>query len=505
MLSAFSLHSKADAAHVIFLDFDGHVTRGTDMNRYYAGGKDIVSPAYDRDGNASSFSDAELVEIEHIWQRVGEDFAPFNVDVTTEEPDIERLRKTDANDTQWGIRIVVSAYQGWLTPYIGKTVGGVTLVGSFTWNSDTPGFVFNIGEVAAADTISHETGHGLGLSHAGTGKLNADGSLTIFSEYYYGHGSGETGWAPIMGAGFAKNLSQWSQGEYPNAYPAIGTYYRGDQLDVITTLNGFGYRQDAPDTLNYELVHEVSGIIETRTDKDGFYFHILSKSSVTLRGLPAQRGANLDIELTLSDGMKVISVVNPVDRLGADLTMILEAGTYFVTIDGVGKPASGSDYGYSDYGSLGQYTVTLEVAEIGPPLVEVGYGAQVVDLTTVHRIIPWEVKEIRIKGNYSFSSLTVTGRQGVLSPTAYRKDGEWCIWTFEPIWQDRLKLSGAIEGRLDVLFGDINGDGTVNIIDALLQRGFNGTSDPWADINGDGIVNLLDALLLRGHNGQTLD
>jgi hypothetical protein len=57
---------------------------------------------------------------------------------------------------------------------------------------------------------------------------------------------------------------------------------------------------------------------------------------------------------------------------------------------------------------------------------------------------------------------------------------------------------------LDVLFGDINSDGVVNLIDALLQRGLNGTSDPRADLNGDGVVNLIDALLLRGHNGSTL-
>ncbi len=57
---------------------------------------------------------------------------------------------------------------------------------------------------------------------------------------------------------------------------------------------------------------------------------------------------------------------------------------------------------------------------------------------------------------------------------------------------------------LNVLYGDVNGDGTVNLIDALLQRGRNGTDDIWADINGDGVVNLIDALLLRGRNGTTL-
>jgi len=53
--------------------------------------------------------------------------------------------------------------------------------------------------------------------------------------------------------------------------------------------------------------------------------------------------------------------------------------------------------------------------------------------------------------------------------------------------------------------GDVNGDGTVNILDAItLANAFlatpsNSNWNPNADINGDGVVNILDAIVLGNH------
>ena len=58
--------------------------------------------------------------------------------------------------------------------------------------------------------------------------------------------------------------------------------------------------------------------------------------------------------------------------------------------------------------------------------------------------------------------------------------------------------------------GDINGDGTVNILDAIRLAGAFGAEpgdqnwNPNADINGDGRVNILDAIILAGHFGETV-
>jgi len=64
--------------------------------------------------------------------------------------------------------------------------------------------------------------------------------------------------------------------------------------------------------------------------------------------------------------------------------------------------------------------------------------------------------------------------------------------------------------RVGTLLGDINGDGIVDIFDALILAGAFGSqpSDPnWyagADINSDDVVDIFDALILAGNFGKTL-
>ena len=172
-------------------------------------------------------------------------------------------------DAAWGIRVVIGGSStDWFST---EAYGGVAYVGSFTWPSDTPAFVFednlfNGSEKHVAEAITHEAGHGLGLEHDGT---NAG------VEYYTGHGSGATGWAPIMGNGYSRELTQWSKGEYPNANNTE------DDLSIITTSNGFGYRPDdhgdvltAATALNPagDTILAGEGIIERNTDRRLFLF-----------------------------------------------------------------------------------------------------------------------------------------------------------------------------------------------------------------------------------------
>ncbi|HEX6987772.1 MAG TPA: Ig-like domain-containing protein, partial [Planctomycetaceae bacterium] len=348
--TVFRLHSRPGATKVIYLDFDGHVTRGTSWNSNYNGGADIVSPAYDRDGDPTTFSDAERAEIHRIWQRVAEDFAPFDVDVTTEDPGLERLRNTGGSDVYWGVRAVQTADKSWITDDLGN-LGGIAYTGSFTWNSDTPVFSFNAGEAYAAETLSHEVGHALGLAHDGTGSAT----------YYYGHGSGATGWAPIMGAGFGKSLSHWSKGEYPGATQAQ------DDLATITTRNGFGYRPDdhggtlsAATALAWAGAGlSASGVIERDTDLDAFAIDVAAAGTLSLSVSPFERGPNLDVLAELFDAAgRLVASSNPLTALNASLSVLVTAGRYYLRVDGVGKDATGTDPGYSDYGSLGQYTVS---------------------------------------------------------------------------------------------------------------------------------------------------
>ncbi|MEH2044289.1 M12 family metallo-peptidase [Nostoc sp.] len=349
----FFLNSLLGANQTIYLDFDGNITSGTSWNTSERPAN-IITPAFDFDGNTASFSSAELETIQYIWQRVAEDFSPFNVNVTTQAPaDINDLIKSGSNDTRWGVRVAIggSSYD-----WYGKGVGGVTKRGSFNWDSDTPAFVFaenaiNGDEKYTADAISHEVGHMLGLEH--------DGQITPAEDYYEGHGSGETGWAPIMGSAYYQNLTQWSKGEYASANNTE------DDLQIITTQNGFTYRaDDCGDTIATAKLLTVSGtsisdsgIIERNTDLD-FYSFVTDTGLISLIVNPFSRGPNLDIlaELYNSAGTLIASS-NPTDLLSASITANVVAGNYYLKIDGIGKENPLST-GYTDYGSLGQYFIS---------------------------------------------------------------------------------------------------------------------------------------------------
>ena len=72
---------------------------------------------------------------------------------------------------------------------------------------------------------------------------------------------------------------------------------------------------------------------------------------------PFHRNPNLDILATLLNSSGgTVAVSNPADELQAYFDLNLSAGTYYLAIDGTGKPA-GADPGYSDYGSLGYYSI----------------------------------------------------------------------------------------------------------------------------------------------------
>ena len=79
----FRLHSKPGAAKTIVLDFRGVTLTRSLWNTSLL--PEIKAPAFDMD-DQPGLSATERGAIQNIWQRVAEDFAPFDVDVTTERP-----------------------------------------------------------------------------------------------------------------------------------------------------------------------------------------------------------------------------------------------------------------------------------------------------------------------------------------------------------------------------------------------------------------------------------
>ncbi len=359
----FKLHSRPSATKVIYLDFDGYITTGTPWNVAY-NMTTITTPAFDLDGNAGSFNSTELSAIQTAWQRVAESFSPFDVNVTTEDPGIEALRNTGGGDQNWGIRVAIG---GSSSGVLGISAGGVAYIGSFNWDSDTPTFVFPDSlaqnEKFIADATAHEVGHTLGLVH--------DGLSNPVTTYYSGHGAGPTGWAPIMGVGYSKSLVQWSKGEYPSANNGE------DDLNIITTQNGFTYRSDdhgndqpsATDLIASGAGNvSTSGVIERNSDSDWFRF--LGSGDINLQFDGAPLTPMLDIQAELYDSAGVLlATSNPVDALSATLSANVPVGYYFVKIDGVGKPPNGNDFGYTEYASIGQFFITGNVGDNFPPVI----------------------------------------------------------------------------------------------------------------------------------------
>jgi hypothetical protein len=367
----FFLHSNPTATKTIYLDFNGHTTTGTSWN-VQSGRAAINTSAFDFDGNVNVFSNAELERIQFIWQRVAEDFAPFGVNVTTQDPGADALTNTGGRDNQWGVRAAIGgSYGDWYS----SAAGGVAYLNGFGSARCGPAFVFSksLGggnEKYTAEAISHEVGHTLGLLHDGTSSAS----------YFQGQGTGATGWASIMGSGYYKNVTQWSQGEYNGA-----NNKQDDVAQISSTVNGAGYRADdfGNSAATAKLLSGNSlnqfGIIETRGDTDWFRFST-GTGNVSLsinnacqawindgfgnytNSLLAGRSPNLDIAATLygADGTLIASS-NPLDKLTASFNLNLNAGTYFLKVDGVGfgNPLSN---GYSDYGSLGQYLLTGSLA-----------------------------------------------------------------------------------------------------------------------------------------------
>jgi PKD repeat protein len=368
----FLLHSRPGAKRTIYLNFKGATLTGTAWNS--AGGS-ITAPPYDIDGVPGTFSTTELQRIQYIWQRVAEDYAPFDVNVTTEAVPLDRITRSGSTDDTFGTTVLITSRTG----VYSCSCGGVAYLGVFDDTSDyyKPALVFYdaLGagnEKYVAEAISHEAGHNMGLGHDGTSTAG----------YYTGHGSGATGWAPIMGVGYYQSLVQWSKGEYSGANNAQDDYTvmqgnglplrAGDHGNTAATATALtGISAGATSTASAQ------GVIERPTDVDVFAF-TAAAGSTTVTLLGAARSSNLDALVTIRNAAgTVLATVNPVDALNASTTLTLPAaGTYHVFVQGTGK-GDPLATGYGSYGSLGQYalSVTYQNAANQAPVARISASA----------------------------------------------------------------------------------------------------------------------------------
>ncbi|TDC47004.1 LPXTG cell wall anchor domain-containing protein [Jiangella ureilytica] len=349
--------SRPGAPYTVYLDFDGATIRNTEWNRYYD--QDVFELA----PNAAATDAAYVYQ---VWARVAEDYAPFDVNVTTTDPGADALHKTSPDDGEYGMTAVVTDTTD-IEP--AADAGGRAWAGGFGNAFLSPAMIFapvardsNAPDVG--NIVSHEVGHTFGLNHDGIG-----------DDEYYGDTQAEPDslWGPIMGAPWSAPLSQWSPGDYAGAthsgeddlaeITATGTVlqtfmvYDGDQMwpdpyctdaddpdspqpgDSVYKPNGQGTCDPAGDPLTLEfhyadraayaaddhggVLDEASaldttggdftatGVIERSGERDVFTF-VTGGGPVTVAAEGASVGQNLDLRLELIDGAgELVSEADP--------------------------------------------------------------------------------------------------------------------------------------------------------------------------------------------------
>jgi hypothetical protein len=375
LAQAFALNSRPGSSRTIYLDFLGGTYNGSFVCQYATA--PCTLPAFTQDGDATTFSATELVAIYRIWQSVAEDYAPFDVNVTTQDPGSAAIDRASLADTVYGVRAVISSDSVWAG---GCGCGGMAYVG--VWGSTSSAYysyekptavvvTANLGGGGAkyvAEATSHEVGHNFGLNHDGT--VTHDGIAAV--GYYAGQGT----WAPIMGNSYGKPITQWSKGEY--------TYANNTQDDTAIIATGAPLMTDdvgstAGTATALANNTSVSGLITSPTDSDWFSFTSLGVTQLSVT--PAATNPNLDVSLEVraSDGTAVLETWNPTvsgsqsSSLATSVagleahrtTLALDPGTYFARVTGTGE-GSAPATGYSSYDSLGRYTIAMSTTSVGP-------------------------------------------------------------------------------------------------------------------------------------------
>jgi len=485
-----NLQSLPGAAGCVLLDFDGQYVSGTPWNN----GNPINAAA-------SGMSDDQ---IQQAWEVISEDYRPFNVNITTSEsvfnsyPMNRRMRCifTPTNTAAPG-------------------AGGVAYVGSFPWNDNTPCWVYILDGKNGGEAASHEIGHTMGLSHDGR-------NLSTGREEYYG---GQGDWAPIMGVGYYKNITQWSKGEYQNANN------KEDDLSIISgSNNGIGYRGDdysnstsGAAALGSGSVSK-SGLIERNSDVDFFSINAGS-GTISLNVNTVGRFGDLDILVKLYNSSgAVIGTYNPAG-LNSSLSMSVSQGTYYLSVQGTGAGDPFTN-GYSNYGSLGTYTVSgsipvpTNVSTDGSIIVykDCNFGGYAIGLNEGDYTLAQlkalgvnndDISSLKVKlgfkiigyadDNFSGASVTLTGDDACLV------DNGWN----DMISSVRVRANGVtslagtyyLQNRNSGLYLDVWGASTADGAN-IAQGTYNGGTNQQFTLThlGDGVYKIL-----AKHSGKSID
>lgn len=307
---------------------------------------------YSLDSDSSTFSPAEQAAITEVFNRVAEMYSPFDIDVTTIDPQ------------SYPVGVVAKAEiignDDWYQDAGHRVAGGVALVDGFSIDSGEASnyaWIFAGLQGAAKNialTVSHEVGHLFGLEHhpqyGPTGARLSD------------YNAGDALKGPIMGAPFSAARGLWY-----NAPGDVSFLSNQDDLSVLASnRNGFGFRADDygdspatagafdPSRTMFPSSLLADGVITTNTDQD--YFQFASHAgAVQFSVTVAAVGPMLDASLKIMDasGNLVAQVATAALNERLDATLPSD-GTYYVVVSG----ASGN-------GDVGTYTLAGSIDAVG--------------------------------------------------------------------------------------------------------------------------------------------
>ncbi len=402
---AFS--SSPTAAYTIYLDFAGF--NFPDGWGYGAAPGNVPAYHFDGDSSTFTFSSTELANIQNVWSRVAEKYAPFNVNVTTVDPApavTDGLPTTDAQRTDYYdtqpqmMHTIIGGGNDWLDPNsAGISQLGATAAPQFGTNGYHTNFVFSalspsnlqfIGEAAA-----HENGHGLGLSH------QSDYSVTPFLEYSLGTTpqSGPGSKAPTMGNSYFAERGTWMIGTAHNQI--LGQVIQNDPQTILDPIqnpgmgsfinDGIGHSRGSATPLPINGGHVDSslakGVIVPASSSNpvptgesnyvaDFWSFTTAKALVTLTANAgrssispgvADPGATLDSTLRILDTSGGVIAESATINLSETLSLLLEMGTYYAEVVSAGDPDR-DNLGFSDgFFDMGSYFLSGDIIPVAVP------------------------------------------------------------------------------------------------------------------------------------------
>lgn len=372
--------SNPSAPVNLFLDFNGHVVSNPEVLAQRADGIDrpFYVPVYDTDGDRTSFSADETAQIQEIWARVAEDFAPFDVNVTTSDPFVYRDRE--------GILVAIGGDGSWQVTPLGT---GFAELNTFNSGGD------DNNAVVFSDTFTSPKETALEISATIAKSMGIE---TYIDANTGNRVAGLPAYGPIGGDSVSSLRDVFLQGPGSTAGNPIQ-----DPIGIITnTQNRISFRRDVQGNgfataaaINVTQGDEVlTGIIEQQDDQDWFTFRTVEATAeISITGLDltvdslgnpvpgiTNPGANFDPVIRLyrnvADSLVLVNsdgdfplTPNPNDAspasLKATIVETIPAGQYYISVSNIRDLNTGA----SEYGNVGQYTITMKGVDGTPAVV----------------------------------------------------------------------------------------------------------------------------------------